>query len=185
MPLIKIAFLPALLFLLTGCHQKPDYSALVAQIDQYIDKIHEAVERDRSVVAVSRKPMGGKLSIEYFDMDGQPAKVLAVHRTDDFVKSIHYHLKDGELVNVRFRYLRMNPDPYAEETFSYLKDGKIFFAKDRTIHLEPGQNAAPLKELPLEESKRPKEELFKAFDEYWDVVKKAVEEDRKARALGN
>ncbi len=126
-------------------------------------------------------PVGQRDTVQYIELNGQPQRISSIFITDTTLTWLVFHLVNNELKLVRFREGRETPERTVKEAFSYIENGKIFYAKERSKPLEPGEPLAAFRFLPFVENARTPEQMEAEYAPYWEVTKMAVEKDREAR----
>lgn len=149
-------------------------AALIDSFSIGIDKYWK--EPDIRVVALNERD-----TIKYIELNGEPKRISSIFIRDSALTWVVFHLENKELKLVRFREGRELPTRSVIEAFSYLENGKIFFSKQRSKPLEPGEALAAFRFLEFVNNARTPAELEAEYGKYWDISKEAVYKDLESR----
>lgn len=149
-------------------------AALIDSFSVGIDKYWK--EPDIRVVGLNDRD-----TVKYIELDGEPKRISSIFIRDSTLTWVVFHQENNELKLVRFREGRELPTRSVLEAFSYLENGKIFFSKERSKPLEPGEALAAFRFLEFVNNVRTPAELEAEYGKYWEISKKAVAEDLASR----
>ncbi len=183
--------LTAFYFLLNACSEPNDGNS-TSENQQPVEDTVKAALIDTLAFKIDRQwtqegpnfhivPIGQRDTVKYIELDGKLQRISSIFITDSVLTWLVFHIVDDELKLVRFREGREMPERTVKEAFSYLENGKIFFAKERSKPLEPGEPLAAFRFLPFVNNVRTPAEMQAEYAPYWEITKKAVEQDRASR----
>ena len=147
-------------------------NVIVKELENTLRKVELEGKRQK----ISFPILNATDSIDYSTLHGELFRVSM--NMDDGQGTIWptYFLRDGELIQFRYRKLVKDSTTYfAQEILAYLHGGKIFYVEEREIDLGPDQIPAFLRLQPLLVSKRTFGEVEKLYMEYWPKLKQAVD----------
>jgi len=150
----------------------------IAAIDTLSEQINKYWRPDENFHIL---PLNERDTIQYIELNGEPQRISSIFVTDSSLIWTLFYQVNNELKLVRYRENLKNPQPSVKEAISYLENGKIFYAMERSKVLEPGDPIAIFRLLPFLKNVRPPAEMEAEYAPYWEITKKAVEQDRAAR----
>ncbi len=185
-----LIILTAFYFILNACNNSKNIESNAAQTAATIDSIKiDAIDtimyqqgRDWKLGPHFHKIMlNDRDSIQYTEKNGMAERISSKFYTDTTATWVTAHQVNHELVLLRFRQWRANPQSNVQESISYFEDGKIFYSMERNKILNAGEDLGGFREAPFVENARPAAELLAEYAPYWEISKKAIEKDLQSR----
>lgn len=151
-------------------------SVLVAEVDTIVEDIYEILRTGVNPIETSLELADSDGSMSYYDLPGGLARWDTKVAPAGMERYATFFLKDEKPVLFRYREWLMEENISATELVIYLKKGKIFYAKERTMPLYAGQSPAILRDQPHGDSHRSRKELWEIMQRYYPAMKKAWDE---------
>jgi len=148
-------------------------STLIAEVDNMVEEIYTTLRAGVNPVETSMNFKEEEINMSYYDLEDGYARWDAKLSPDGFEHYPTFFLKDGEPIYFRFREWNMQSNIGAGEVLVYLKDGKIFYAKERSMPLAQGQSPVALREKGHVDSKRTRKDLWELMNTYYPSMKEA------------
>ena len=153
----------------------------------------DSIEKDRIDTLVKhindRLPLAGlpkklaypKYTVEdtiyYWQVDSNSARISIEFNAPEEIIWPTFFVDQGKLVFVRFRYHSSAfPQPFAMESYIYLKDGKIVHCVERSMKMDASQRPGTLKQFKHVKTTRTYEEVEKDYKEIWDTTVEYMKE---------
>lgn len=146
---------------------------LIAEVDTMIEDIYKMLRAGAEPLETTMEFNGQAKNLSYYELPGGYSRWDAKFSPEGFERYVTFFLKDEEVIKFRFREWNMQQNLGAGEVMVYLKNGKIFYAKERTMALGVGQTPALLIDKPHNDSKRSKKELRNLMETYYPSMKAA------------
>lgn len=140
--------------------------------------------RDRTPEGIDRQEKSLDINIyneldnvKYLELDGELSRAIINVFPDSLPTRLVVYIEKGEIFFVRFRHWDQR-NPSSKEVLSYLENGEIFYAAERSTRLAPGQPPTALYPVKLWHSTRSKEEIKAEYEKYWNPVYELIIKDR-------
>lgn len=146
-------------------------NALIAMKDNMIAGAGDLVETGRAHAPI----VEGTNGFEFYEFPGNRLALKGSFSSEESEIRIGAFLVDGKLAYVAFRDFHKTAPSYGKEMYLYFDNGKMFYAEERKVPLEPGQGPAAIHTVPLLASTRTSEELMADITPYYEQTMKAVE----------
>ena len=154
----------------------PTYDTLQKiSIDSTINRINAGVKAQGRPTSLFFPVYHPNDSIKYWTVNGEPERISLSMQDGENVTWPTFFVSEGELVQVRYRALRMDdPKPFVEERMTYLKSGKIVYCEERTMIMNEGDYPGLLRRKGYTICTRSAPEIEKDYIQYWNTVKEAL-----------
>lgn len=159
----------------TKSHTPADYknadTLLIAEIDTLVEQINNGVMQQGFPDVLHFRILSENDSLEYWTVDNEPRRIsLKMYPDSQFIWPTFFIMGD-ELLLTRYREWKGDSIPTAREVFTYYHDGEIFYARERSIELAPGQPPARLRLEEFHISEETPENLESKYIQFYKIVK--------------
>lgn len=162
----------------TGDYPAVKDTVKIAAIDTIVSQIGMQWKRDES--NFHRIGINERDTVEYIELNGEAPRISSIFATDSTLTWVVFIQVNNELQLVRFRESRAKPTPNVFEALSYFDKGKLFYSKERGRVLQEGDQISVFRDAVFIENARPADLLIAEYAKYWEISKKAVEQDMQS-----
>jgi hypothetical protein len=146
-------------------------NAILAVKDSMISGVDNLIQTGQAHAPI----VEGTNGFGFYELDGGRLALKGSFSSKEAEIRIGPFMMDGKLAYVEFRDFHKTGEPYGKEMYLYFENGKIFYAGERTVPLDPGQDPVAILTVPLLARTRTSEDLTAGYGPYFEQTMKAVE----------